>query len=100
MSIKELYRDDLDVSVFTATTPQDQGGRMTLVTGITIEKVVSFSAVVSNEIDSAIPPEFSAVPGHQYSVWFNSSGLNLQLNSSNSSSLLSKTFKVTVVHER
>lgn len=90
-----------DVKELTGTTPANQGERLTISDiGVDKSRVVSISSSVdySGIGETSMPHEFSAEPGHQYSVWINEDGLNLQLHSTNSGSITNKPFVILVIH--
>lgn len=62
---------------------------------------IAMTAIVyPGAVGNQIPPEFTAVGGFQYSVWINDSGLNLQTHATNSASIFSKPFKISLVYSK
>ncbi len=91
------------VDEFPGVAPATQGARITIPAsevGISTSRVITVSSSVdySGVGDTAVPPEFSAEPGLQYSVWINEAGLNFQLHATNSGSIINKPFVIIVVH--
>jgi len=87
---------------FTGTTPSSEGGQITaIVTGIAQAKIIGFQAVVWADTGFTTPVtnEYQANNEFQFSVWHDSAGLKLKLHPTNSASVVSDAFAITIMYE-
>jgi hypothetical protein len=92
---------NLKVETVTGQTGGTMGSRIVIPRqdygDIDDTRILTVPCIV-NAFGHLIPPEFSAVAGFKYSVWINPDGLNLELNSGDSSQLLNKPFTILIVY--
>lgn len=96
---------DTAVKVLSGTTSDTDGGQTLIPTGLDPQSILSVTAVVTHDTNGKIPPNVAALNGtmggYEYEAHINATGdlFVLNLNTGNSSNILSKPFKGTITYQ-
>lgn len=89
----------IKVKKFTGTTASTQGLSVEINHGLTDAKILDISVMVDYLTNSFIHPSYTLNPGFQFN-WYSNDGRIIIYNvSGNSSSILSKPFKILITYE-
>jgi hypothetical protein len=86
----------LKCKVLSGTTAAAEGGVTTVAHGLTGDKIISITAVVRFASNTGVPPNYGAAAGYEYFVVHTATNAQIELHTTNSENILSKTFYVTI----
>jgi len=83
----------------TGTTANAQGGTITVVHGLTSNKILSILPKVMDIPANGVMPEYTGATGYNYSCYHDSTNIVIILDPTNSANILSKPFTVLIEYE-
>lgn len=88
----------LKTRLLTGIAPASQGGISSIPTGLDSSKFLGFQFLIFFSNKGAMPPNYTAIAGYEYQVYFDIDLLVLRLSGANSAGLLSKPFNALILY--
>jgi len=92
----EVY--NMQFKMITGTTASAEGGNVAVAHGLDSTKIKSINGIVTYSAGAGIPPAHS-ITGYQYDILFGSADVQIINHATNSESILSKPFTITIGYE-
>jgi hypothetical protein len=83
----------------TGTSPAAQSNVISINHGVNMSKIISAVVVLQAGGTFAVPPEFTAIPGYEYSFIMDPTRVHIYTTSSNSFNILSQPLTVLITYE-
>ncbi len=89
----------IQMKKLTGTTAATQGGFTSLVHGINSAKILSVDVLVEYSPNAFVPHSYRYNGGYDFDFYYDSSTINVVNSPSNSSQILSKSFRILITYE-
>lgn len=83
----------------TGTTAATEGNNTNIAHGLTLNKIIGFTVLVTASNGNKIPPNLGFTPEFEYEAFLTSTNVIITLDSTNSGNLLSGAITVLITHE-
>lgn len=85
---------------FTGTTNAAQGGTINIAHGLISSKILAVNIWVDYALGSSVPPSYNASVGYEYDYYITTTNIIIWNKTGNSSSILSKPFRILITYEQ